>query len=195
MSDTRELRIIPAAEILQPSSRFPVTLQDESMPLLDGLIFENDEDAVRFKATERPDIMGKIEIPLELPMHAAFRPQDPETRDRSADVFRIVLADREVAPDKDEACAVMPYLLFNGITSLALKVTKPEDEDLFQHDSFWLNVFEPGISQPFSGVTDNILQVILLKSSTREADQVVDRYLELKQKAGRILQRIINIPE
>ena len=194
MPDTPQLRVISAAEILQPSSRFPVSLQDESMPSFDGLFFESDEAAVRFKATDRPDMMGKIEVPLELPMHAAFRPEDPETTNRRAGDFRIVLADREVAPDKDEACTVMPYVLFNGITSLALRVIEPGDEDLFQHDSFWLNVFEPGTSQPFSGVTDNILQVIL-KPGNREADQVVDRYLALKQKTGRILQRIMNAPE
>lgn len=194
MPDIPELRVITATEILQPSSRFDVTLWDESMPSFHGLFFTDDEAAVRFKATNRPDMMGKIEVPLELPMQAAFRPEDPETTDRKAGDFRIVLADREVAPDKDEACTVMPYALFNGIVSLDLRVVEPGDEDLFQHDSFWLNVFEPGMSQPFSGVTDSILQVIL-KPSNREVDQVVDRYLALKQKAGRILQRIINAPE
>lgn len=194
MSDTPELRVISAAEILQPSSRFPITLWDESMPSFDGLFFEDDETAVRFKATDRPDMMGKVEVPLELPMHAAFRPEDSETTNRRASDFRIVLADREVTPDKDEACTVMPYVLFNGITSLALRVIGLGDEDLFHHDSFWLNVFEPGTSQPFSGVTDSILQVIL-KPNNGEPDQVVDRYLTLKQKAGHILQRILNAPE
>jgi hypothetical protein len=97
-------------------------------------------------------------------------------------------------PNKDEGCSVMPYFLFNGMMSLALRFIEPEDEDLLQYDTFLLNVFEPDIEQPFSGVTDSMLQIII-NSSKREADHVVDRYFVLKQKVLRILHRIINAPE
>lgn len=183
--------MIPAGEILRPSSRFPVSLQDETTPGLDGYFFASDEDAVRFKATEHPNMMGKVELPLELSMQGAFRLEDPSSRDRPADDFRIVLPDREVAPSPDEQCSVMPYVLFNGIVSLALRVVEPEDSDMFSHDSFWLNVLEPGMSQPFSGVTDAYMQVILNKSE-RPAEEVVERYLALKEKAGNVLHRLFN---
>jgi len=183
--------MIPAGEILRPSSRFPVTLQDETTLVLDGYFFASDEDAVRFKAAEHPNMMGKVELPLELSMQAAFKLEDPSSFDRPADDFRIVLPDREIAPSPDEQCTVMPYVLYNGIVSLALRVTKPEDSDIFSHNSFWLNVLEPGMSQPFSGVTDAYLQVIL-NASERPTEEVVERYLALKEKAGNVLHRLFN---
>jgi hypothetical protein len=192
MSNPAELQFIPAGEILRPSSRFPAVLQDSDMPPFDGIFFENDLEAVDFKAASRPTTFGKVELPLELPMYGAFKLKDPDSGDRPDTDFRIVLADkREAAPAHDRECAVMPYVLFNGIISVALRVLEPEDESLFMPDSFWLNIFEPGMSQPFSGVTDSILQVIL-KPSERPAPEVVERYTVLKEKAGRILERIIN---
>lgn len=183
--------MITVGEILQPSSRFPVTLKDETTPGLDGYFFTSDEDAVRFKAAERPNMIGKVELPLELSMQGAFRLDDPSSFDRPADNFRIVLPDREVAPSPDEQCSVMPYVLYNGIVSLALQVVEPEDSDMFSHDSFWLNISEPGMSQPFSGVTDAYLQVILNRSE-RPAEEVVERYLALKERAGNVLCRLFN---
>lgn len=183
--------MISAEEILRPSSRFPVTLQDETTPGLRGYFFLSDEDAVRFKAANSPDVIGKVELPLELPMQGAFRLKDPNSSDRPDEDFRIVLADREVAPAHDEQCSVMPYVLFNDIVSLALRVVEVEDIDLFSHDSFWLNVMEPGMHQPFSDVTDAYLQVIL-NPSDRPADEVVKRYLVLKKRAGGVLQRLLN---
>lgn len=191
MSNATQLPIIPAAEILRSSTRFPVSLQDETTPGLKGYFFSSDEDAVSFKAAEHPNMMGKVELPLELSMQGAFRLDDPDSFDRPAEDFRIVLEDREVAPDSNEQCTVMPYVLFNGIVSMALRVVGPEDSDMFRHDSFWLNVLEPGMNQPFSGVSDAYLQVILNRSE-RPADEVVERYLALKEKAGIVLQRIVN---
>jgi len=191
MPNTAQLPILPAREILRPSSRFPVTLQDETTPGFDGYYFSSDEEAVRFKAANHSNMMGKVELPLELPMQGAFRLEDPTSTDRPAESFRIVLADREVAPVHDEQCSVMPYVLFNGIVSLALRVVESEDVDLFSSDSFWLNVMEPGMRQPFSGVTDAFLQVIL-NGSERSAEEVVERYLTLKEKTGSILQRLFN---
>lgn len=192
MSNTAQLPLISSGEILRPSSRFPVTLQDGTTPGLEGYFFLSDEDAVRFKAENHPDVMGKVELPLELPMQGAFRLEDSSSSDRPAGAFRIVLEDREVAPASDEQCRVMPYVLFNGIVSLALRVVETEeDADLFSHDSFWLNVMEPGTDQPFSGVTDAYLQVIL-NPSDRPAEEVVERYLVLKKRAGNVLQRLFN---
>ena len=191
MSNTLGLPMIPTGEILQPSSRFPVTLQDETTPPPTGYFFSTDEKAVRFKAVEHPNMIGKVELPLELSMQGVFRLENPSSFDRPADDFRIVLPDREVAPSPDEQCTVMPYILYNGIVSLALRVVELEDSDMFNHDSFWLNILEPGMSQPFSGVTDAYLQVILNRSD-RPAEEVVERYLALKEKAGNVLQRLFN---
>lgn len=85
MSNPTQLPMIPAGEILRRSSRFPVTLQDETTPGLNGYFFSSDEDAVRFKAAEHPGMMGKVELPLELAMQGAFRLEDPSSSDRLAE--------------------------------------------------------------------------------------------------------------
>lgn len=194
MNSPEELRNIPVAEIVQQSSRYLPVLQVSGSPHpLDGMCFENDIDAVRYKAIAHPDVLGKIEIPLELPMHAAFRLENPDSGDRPSEDFRIVLEGREVAPENDEACSVMPYVLFNGIGSLILRVVEDEDTDSFDYDAFWLNVLEPGMSQPFTGVTDAYLQ-ICLRATEKPPVEVIARYVKLKSKAGNALHRIINTP-
>ncbi|HET7673548.1 MAG TPA: hypothetical protein VFK11_03495 [Candidatus Saccharimonadales bacterium] len=219
------LEVISAAEILELSPRNKVVLQDEKLPVFDGFFFSNDEDAVEFKAEERPAMMGKLDIPLALTMHGEFRegsgettaemfkrlgidielpqpsenesgPEGTGSSNRSNQDFRIVMPDREVNPSQNRECQVMPYVLFNGVTSLMLRVERLDaegDNELFRHDSFWLNVYDEGAYHPISKVADATLQVIL-NPSDAGPEKTLERYLALKEDAGQILQRIINAP-
>lgn len=234
-----DLRVISAAELLELSPRHPVTLQDGTMDVFDGIPFDTDEAAVAFRATQQSETMGKLDIPLALPMHGEFRdpPEDrpsileklgieielpaaepkaepkkerirdriasrfgrkdegPKSSNRYHEDFRIVLSDREVNPSQNEHCQVMPYLLFNGVTSVMLRVERVEEEgdmELFMHDSFHLNIYDRGASHPISKVSDATLQVILLPSDPSDADKVIERYAALKEEAGQIIEGIIN---
>jgi hypothetical protein len=90
----------------------------------------------------------------------------------------------------------MPYMLFNGVTSILLRVELVEegDNELFMHDSFHLNIYDKGASHPVNGVSDATLQVILLPSDPSDADRVIERYEALKEEAGQIIEGIINPP-
>jgi hypothetical protein len=219
-----DLRVIPAAELLELSPRHPVTLQDGTMDVFEGIPFATDEAAVAFRATQQSETMGKLDIPLALPMHGEFRDPpadrpsiweklgiDPPvlssgdgepaldgtgSDNRSNEDFRIVLPDREVTPTDNERCQVMPYMLFNGVTSILLRVELVEegDNELFMHDSFHLNIYDKGASHPVNGVSDATLQVILLPSDPSDADRVIERYEALKEEAGQIIEGIINPP-
>lgn len=220
------MRVISAAEILELSPRHPVTLQDGDMDVFEGIPFSDDEIAVRVKATERSGLMGKFDIPLSMPMHGEFRdgsgettaemfkrlgidielpqsaegksrPEGTASTNRSNQDFRIVLPDREVNPSQNRECQVMPYMLFNGVTSVMLRVERVKEEgdmEFFMHDSFHLNIYDKGAYHPVNGVSDATLQVVINPSDPNDADKVVERYLALKEDAGQILQRIINAP-
>jgi hypothetical protein len=51
----------------------------------------------------------------------------------------------------------MPYIT-KGIALLALRIIETENADIFSHNSFWLNVMDQSIRQPFRGVSDAYLQ-------------------------------------
>lgn len=216
MSKNPNLPLIAAEDILTLSPRYPVTYQDDELIKvnpLNGFGFESDLTAVAYKALRAPGIHGRIDIPLDMAMTAAFRSPDtePESKkepddksdsevilptpagnDLSAENFRIVLKDREVAPDRHRGCAVMPYVLYNGIVSVALTGAGIDGaEEGFSHDAFWLNVYEEGVAQPFSGVTDPNLQ-INLDPTDRPPEEVIARYMLLKERAGKILEEIFN---
>lgn len=203
------LSIITAGDILAPSPRYPIGYQDDDLTKIDplnGLTFADDLTAIAYKALVAPDTCGKLDIPLNMPMTAAFRSQNTESaaggddqigsieiegNNLSAENFRIVLGDREVAPDRHTGCAVMPYVLFNGIVSVALTGAGYDEEAGFRHDAFWLNVYEQDVAQPFSGVTDPNLQVHLTPSN-RPPEEVIAKYAFLKERAGKILEEIFN---
>ena len=147
-----------------------------------------------FKAAERAGLSGKIDIPLALIMRGEYRLDDPASANRPMDSFRIVMEDRELAPRNHRGIrAVMPYVLYNGITSLILDVKEEGDESVFPHDSFWLNVHEPDAPHPINDSLDATLQVFINPNSV-SPDELLPRYKALKEEVATILEGVVNTP-
>lgn len=184
---------MPASAILEPSGNTPtfVTFTDP----IGQVQFETDTAALQFLASQFPHKPATLETPLAVPMLGTYRPQDgsratTQSGDRPAQDFRILMTDREILAGAyaDRDYTVLPYMLLNGITSLALNVG--EQAQSLEARDVWLNIVDA--EHPPTKRVDAMLQIMLWGEGL-PADALIEQHEARKAEVGRILERIVNV--
>ena len=183
MSDSLGARYITAEEIFRvPPTEKVVLVGGDGIQQYD---FSTDEETIRF-AAQNSQIGWAMNMPIGVSMKATYESGDP-----SQDLI-LELNDRNVRVPRSLYTA-MKGELFSPLTTLVLD-PRDIDDNVFI-GGFWLNVLNSDTNRPQfkhpTRVSNPFLQTALREHGLR-ADEVVERYSVLKQKAGKILEYILN---
>lgn len=187
--------------ILERSRDYSVVVQDSTHEPFDGSFFASEEDALVSIADNYPRAtLAKMHVPLAAMMLGRYDLADPESSSRPNRDFRIVTTDRVLAPEQDLECAVIPYLLHYGLTSIEIKADDGQGNTPFvaatAERPFTLGILEPGTSpleRPEVKTVFPATQVVI-RPEGMSADELVTRYTALRRAAGRVLERVFNDP-